>query len=50
MMMMGIPSFGLIDFILISVPVPNEVSSATRRTGRTDCNGDAHAGLDVMMG
>jgi hypothetical protein len=28
----------------------NDPSSATRRTGRNDCNRDALAGLDAMMG
>jgi hypothetical protein len=28
----------------------NDPSSATRRTGRNDCNHDAPAGLDVMLG
>jgi len=29
---------------------PTDKSSATRPTGRYDCNPDAQAGLDVMMG
>jgi len=29
---------------------PNDPSSATRRTGRNDCNRDAPAGLDAMKG
>jgi len=32
------------------VMTPNDPSSATRRTGRNDCNRDAPAGLDAMMG
>ena len=29
---------------------PNDPSSATRPTGRVDCNSDAMAGLEAMMG
>jgi hypothetical protein len=35
---------------VIRVERPNDPSSATRRTGRTDCNRDAPAGLDAMKG
>lgn len=31
-------------------PRPNDPSSATRRTGRTDCNRDAHAGFAAAHG
>jgi len=38
------------DEMVHGVMPPNDPSSATRRTGRNDCNRDAHAGFAAAHG